>query len=356
MDFSNLDSEPFVWTDFSYDKVYTSRYGDIAPNEQSYQQHKDNYRQQRDAFLADPRALPELEAWRKRDNDYDYQLLYEYNVHNAPHLILSESEHSYIIGNKASYDGRQYPLPPNAKRPEGQGYCHTLVIPKTRIYNVVDPLATENDCFVLKELYEHFQRFWLANSSINRRLILHRARKALDERDTALVNGKTPRPPEYTDSVRNAIFADFERMQYDFQVLKISDFLFGFHVFPDNSIGHLHMHVFPHNSRFREYSTRTYDHKTVPLQAILDVEAEDASSVNGLYAHNGGEASSYEVGGPSWGLSPNGEGSSNWNAASMLDAPFEAEASEEMPSGAIQWNSGTSSPDIYIPGSFPMNR
>ncbi|KAL8865301.1 MAG: hypothetical protein Q9198_009387, partial [Flavoplaca austrocitrina] len=280
----------------------------------------------------------------------------EYNVHNASHLILSESEHSYIIGNKASYDGRQYPLPPNAKRPEGQGYCHTLVIPKTRIYNVVDPLATENDCFVLKDLYEHFQRFWLANSSINRRLILHRARKVLDERDTALVNGKTPRPPEYTDSVRNAIFTDFDRMQYEFQVLKISDFLFGFHVFPDNSIGHLHMHVFPHNSRFREYSTKTYDHKTVPLQAILEVEAEDASSVNGLYAHNGGEASSYGVGGPSWGLSSNGEGSANWNAASMLDAPFEAEVSDELPSGTDQWNSGTSSPDIYIPGSFPVNR
>ncbi|KAL9626365.1 MAG: hypothetical protein Q9204_007362 [Flavoplaca sp. TL-2023a] len=174
MAFFNPCFDPFVWTDFSYDKVYTSRYGDIAPNEQCYQQHKDNYRHQRDAFLADPRALPELEAWRKRDNDYDYQLLYvylfrqtshhkpvftpdepsncrttvgrhsfrkarldqgveEYNVHNASHLILSESEHSYIIGNKASYDGRQYPLPPNAKRPEGQddSYSTAPVKPST---------------------------------------------------------------------------------------------------------------------------------------------------------------------------------------------------------------------------------
>lgn len=56
------------------------------------------------------------------------------------------------------------------------------------------------------------------------------------------------------------------------------DFIFGFHVFPENTIGHLHMHVFPHDNDFREYSTRDYDYKTVPLQAILDAEGEDQSA------------------------------------------------------------------------------
>ena len=101
MAFSNFDYEPFVWTDFSYDKVYTSRYGDIAPNEQCYQQHKENYRQQRDAFLADPRALPELDAWRKRDNDYGYQLLYVYlfrpTSHHKP--VFTPAKPSNCRGN-----------------------------------------------------------------------------------------------------------------------------------------------------------------------------------------------------------------------------------------------------------------
>lgn len=65
-------------------------------------------------------------------------------------------------------------------------------------------------------------------------------------------------------------------MKSEFLGLKAeSDFLLGFHVFPENSIGHLHMHVFPHRDYFREFSTKDYDYKTVPLQAILDVEKEE---------------------------------------------------------------------------------
>lgn len=30
------------------------------------------------------------------------------------------------------------------------------------------------------------------------------------------------------------------------------DFVYGFHVFPDNSIGHLQLHVFPHDDPFRQ--------------------------------------------------------------------------------------------------------
>ncbi|KAI4243659.1 MAG: hypothetical protein L6R42_010691, partial [Xanthoria sp. 1 TBL-2021] len=281
------------------------RLGTIVPNQQRYNEHKDAYRRQRNHFRSNPRALLELEAWRKCDNNYDYQLLNqggkafvpaslvggglsgyapwakadtffsEYELHYPSSLILSESDHSYIIGNKASYDGRQYPLALTEKRPEGQGYCHTLVIPKTRIYNVVDPLATENHCFVLKELRDHFFKFW--SNEINRDAVLARARKALEERESALVH-KGPRHPQYTQSVSNAVFSDFERMKSVFRLLKAEDFVLGFHVFPENSIGHLHMHVFPHDNYFREHSTKDYDYKTVPLQAILDVEEEDEAT------------------------------------------------------------------------------
>ncbi|KAI4270178.1 MAG: hypothetical protein LQ337_006837 [Flavoplaca oasis] len=243
-----------------------------------------------------------------------------------------------------------------AKRPEGQGYCHTLVIPKPRIYNVVDPLATRNDCSVLKELCEHFKNFWTSSGKIKRRLMLQRARRALDERDAELVSVPIRRPPEYTELVRKAVFADFERMQSDFLALNVEDFLFGFHVFPDNSIGHLHMHVFPHDSRFREHSTKTYDYKTVPLQAILDVEAEDASPANGVHVDKGVEASAHETVDLTRVASSNGEGSSNLDAASMLDTPSEREESEDPPIGAVQLNNGTSSPDTFISGFVPVNR
>lgn len=105
--------------------------------------------------------------------------------------------------------------------------------------------------------------------------MLARAHAALKERESALID-KGPRPTEYTDAVNKAVFLKFQRMISVFKQLKAEeDFIFGFHVFPDNTIGHLHMHVFPHDNSFREYSTKIYDHKTVPLQAILDVEDED---------------------------------------------------------------------------------
>ncbi|KAL8783476.1 MAG: hypothetical protein Q9213_004613 [Squamulea squamosa] len=293
-----------------YETVYLTRYGSVAPTEERYQEHKKHYRRQRDTFRSDPRALPELEAWRKRDTTMSYQLLNfsgkafvpsalvgrdcpphqpfgkadtffsEYALHNDESLILSESNHSYIIGNLASYDARQYPLAPTEKRPEGQGYCHTLVIPKARIYNVVDPAATDEHCFILQELRIHFLQFWATD--YGKQAILSRAKKALDDRDRTLLNpppgdGRGQRPPEYTMAVRGAVFADFERLQREFIRLKgEEDFLFGFHVFPDNSIGHLHMHVFPHDNSFRVHSTKDYDYKTIPLQAILDVEEEDS--------------------------------------------------------------------------------
>ncbi|KAL8726833.1 MAG: hypothetical protein Q9166_006449 [cf. Caloplaca sp. 2 TL-2023] len=269
-----------LWETVSY-----LRYGRIAPTEEAFQACKDHYRQRRDNFRLDPRSASELLAWKRGVDDYDYQLLYlpysksgtffsEYAIHNPPSLILSETSHSYIIGNTASYDGRQYPLAPTGKRPEGQGYCHTLVIPKTRIYNVVDPDATTSTCFILKEMCTHFLRFWATEEG--KLAILTRARKAIEDRDNALINGNSERPSEYDNLTRNAVFKDFERKQHEFMRLRgEDDFLFGFHVFPENSIGHLHMHVFPHDNSFREWSTKDYDYKTVPLQAILEVEEED---------------------------------------------------------------------------------
>ena len=52
------------------------------------------------------------------------------------------------------------------------------------------------------------------------------------------------------------------------------DFEFGFHAWPDSSVGHLHMHVFPKRNSLRQFSTREHDWKTIPLKAVLEAEAE----------------------------------------------------------------------------------
>ncbi|KAL8798802.1 MAG: hypothetical protein Q9182_006374 [Xanthomendoza sp. 2 TL-2023] len=254
--------------------TYLARYGIVAPNKDRFDEHKAQYRRHRDDFRAHPRSLLELAAWKRADDSSDYQLfpsLAEYALHNPKGLILSKSDYSYIIGNMASYDSRQYPLALHQKRPEGQGFCHTLVIPRDRVFNVVDPDATANDCSLLKEMYSHFTSF--LSSDGGKETLLRRARQALLTQDAKLLESNDS---AYTTAVRNAVFADFAASSSEFMKLEPEDFIYGFHVFPDNSIGHLHMHVFPSRDSLRQWSTKSYDHKTVPLQAILEVEKEDA--------------------------------------------------------------------------------
>ncbi|KAL8683544.1 MAG: hypothetical protein Q9186_000456 [Xanthomendoza sp. 1 TL-2023] len=272
--------------------MYHVKYGTVAPTKERFEEHKAQYRRQRDTFRADPRSSVELSAWKRVDNGFNYQLLNqsgkafvppalvgkqyqasdtffsEYALHNPSSLILSSSTHSYIIGNMASYDGRQYPLAPTEKRPEGQGFCHTLVIPRERVYNVVDPDATANDCFLLKEMRAHFIRFMSTDGG--KAALLARAKKALTDQDRKLTFAKDN--DAYTSEIRQAVYADFDVGSRIFMKLKQDDFIFGFHVFPENSIGHLHMHVFPSWEALREWSTRDYDYKTVPFEAIMEVE------------------------------------------------------------------------------------
>ncbi|KAL8833623.1 MAG: hypothetical protein Q9170_004171 [Blastenia crenularia] len=283
--------------------MYKERYGDIAPTESRFEELKHHYRKLRDNFRNHPRSSIELDAWKRQDNDFDYELLNgnkksfvpagligkgapgsipwaktdtffsEYAKHNPLDFILSESAYSYIIGNLASYDGRQYPEAPTGKRPEGQGFCHSLVIPKERVYNVVDPDATANNCFLLHEMQSHFVRFW--NHEGGKAKILARTKRAMDDQDKKLLSAESSSP--IYERVRDDVFDKFEATKPTFTSLEPEkdDFLFGFHVFPENSIGHLHMHVFPHREEMREFSTKEYDYKTVPLQAILEVERED---------------------------------------------------------------------------------
>ncbi|KAL8660293.1 MAG: hypothetical protein Q9202_006704 [Teloschistes flavicans] len=262
--------------------MFRQRFGNIAASKEQFERLKDHYKKQRDEFRNDPRSAPELEAWRKQDNDFAYNLLngtqksFEYADHNPREFILSESSLSYIIGNLASYDSRQYPLSPNDKRPEGQGFCHTLVISKARVYNVVDPDATANKCSLLKEMHDHFVTFWQHDQGKEK--ILARAKRAVDDQDKKLRDAPSPSSNSqstgsvYDDATRSSVFAQFNQLKDAFKKLQAKDFVFAFHVFPDNSIGHLHMHVFPHDEAFREFSTHVYDWKTVPLQAVLEVE------------------------------------------------------------------------------------
>ena len=198
--------------------------------------------------------------------------LQEFESHNSSSLILSESEDSYIIGNLASYDKRQYPeFKPGEHTPEGQGFGHCLVISRKRIFNIVDPDATANHSALLKEMQQHFTAFWKAEDGSIK--LLKRVRSTFDEQNTKLAPpGKDDKSCE---SLLSMLVKDFNVLSEKFLRCKPDDFEFAFHAYPSNSVGHLHMHVFPKDGNLRKFSTKNHDWKTIPIEAVWEVEEED---------------------------------------------------------------------------------
>lgn len=191
-------------------------------------------------------------------------------------MILSQTEKSFIIGNLASYDKRQYPAwldiknQPGVNTPEGQAFGHTLVIPRKRIFNVVDPEATAGNSAILREMKEHFIKFW--NSPGGKEKVIQRAKKAFDEQ-----NSKLERKNETLyQQILPPILNYFNESSATFRNLTPKDFVFALHPWPDCSVGHLHMHIFPRLADLRKFSTRKHDWKTISIKSVLAAEEEDS--------------------------------------------------------------------------------
>ncbi len=182
--------------------------------------------------------------------------------------------------NKESYDTRQYPIWANDKyipgenTPEGQAFAHILVIPKKRIFNIVDPDATANGGELLKAMRDHFVSFWTKFDGLKKdrgpEKILKRVKVVIQERNDIL--GCKQQDLDLYNTLVGEVRSTYEEMSKKYATLKVKDFMFAFHPFPQCSVGHLHMHVFPKDDTFRKYSTTRHDKKTIPLDVILKVE------------------------------------------------------------------------------------
>lgn len=186
---------------------------------------------------------------------------------------MSESADSYVIGNKASYDERQYPAWFDTKysrsNPCGQAFGHTLVLSRRRVFNVVDPDATANNCALLREMRVHFLRLW----NNDRERVIRRVRLGFDQQNQKLASKEGTF--ELYRSLLPRLEADYEKLVTRFRALNDDDFVFAFHAYPDNSIGHLHMHVFPRDDSLRQFSTKKHDWKTISVASVLEAEGKD---------------------------------------------------------------------------------
>ena len=116
---------------------------------------------------------------------------------------------------------------------------------------------------------DHFITFWTSAEGPPK--LLERVRSAFDEQNLKLKSSDGIIPREDVEVLKG----DFEVLSRSFMKCKPDDFEFAFHPYPDISVGHLHMHVFPKKGDLRKFSTKTHDWKTIPIEAVLEVEEED---------------------------------------------------------------------------------
>ena len=122
---------------------------------------------------------------------------------------------------------------------------------------------------------EHFITFWKNEDGSPK--LLKRVRSTFEEQNTKLE--KNDRNARSRKNLLHTLTKDFDVLSKIFLRCEPDDFEFAFHAYPANSVGHLHMHVFPKNGDLRKFSTKSHDWKTIPIEAVLEVEEEDARGV-----------------------------------------------------------------------------
>lgn len=165
---------------------------------------------------------------------------------------FAESDRALLIGNRASFDIAQYDAPAKA----GMSAVHLLCIPKARIFNGVslDPRTLP----IIDHMAQLFYTAWARPET--RRAILRHQRETIDRQNQAV-----PDTQAYVAAVQH--WRELENMV---DKLGPRDFQFGLHLWPDHSVGHLHLHVIAAPYACRKYSTSYHDLKTKDAFEVCD--------------------------------------------------------------------------------------
>ncbi|KAI2468184.1 hypothetical protein F4781DRAFT_432604 [Annulohypoxylon bovei var. microspora] len=164
--------------------------------------------------------------------------------------VLASSKNAHLIGNHSSFDVAQYRDSPGRA---GMSMIHILGIPKENIFNGVS--LDRSNVYLIDEMIACFRSSW-TSPDFRRKVLLHQ-KKAIDNAD------------KDADAYKIAMVhcQALERMIDD---LTVDDFTFGLHLWPDHSVGHLHMHIIATPPWCRQHSTFVHDDKTKDALEVRD--------------------------------------------------------------------------------------
>ncbi|OTB02188.1 hypothetical protein M426DRAFT_24946 [Hypoxylon sp. CI-4A] len=222
-------------------------------------------KRQYDQFQSDATAVADAQAYLSKTPDHRYALTDPKGVKKTTPFtdfkgpVYAENDSAKIIGNRSSFFKDQYPETP-AKA--GMSMIHILAIPKARIFNGVS--LDKDTVGIIDEMVALFEASW-AEESFRLNILQHQ----LDAIKTAWNENQDPLEPQHRVSYQRAISAykELKRMIHD---LTVEDFTYGLHLWPDHSVGHLHMHIMATPAKCLQYSTREHDQKTKDAAEVRD--------------------------------------------------------------------------------------
>ncbi|KAI0021831.1 hypothetical protein F4780DRAFT_778352 [Xylariomycetidae sp. FL0641] len=167
--------------------------------------------------------------------------------------VFSESPQALLIGNRSSFDVGQYKDNPARA---GMSMIHLLCIPKAGIYNGVS--LSHDNVAILEHMADLFRLAW-SQPHIRQNVLRHQL-LAIERQNTAEPDAKAHR----------RALEHYQALAKKIDRITIGDFGFGLHLYPDHSVGHLHMHIVAMPYAYRKYSTSCHDEKTKDAFEVRD--------------------------------------------------------------------------------------
>lgn len=185
---------------------------------------------------------------------------------------LAHNEEAMIIGNSASFSVAQYQGHPERA---GMSVMHLLGIPKRAIFNGVS--LNHHNIDIIDDMIALFKASW-KTKTFREEAITHQA-EVIRRRVHHQINllGKEREAHNDSEAMRHEIEEGGKTAEMQLDQLrdcihntKPDDFQFGLHLWSDQSIGHLHLHIIAAPKHLRQFSSTENDDKTVDALEVRD--------------------------------------------------------------------------------------
>ncbi|KAI1341271.1 hypothetical protein F5Y15DRAFT_414387 [Xylariaceae sp. FL0016] len=216
-------------------------------------------------FWSQPSARDDVSAYRRADASHPYPAVggtpAKWLAASTPFThwagpCLAASDAALLIGNRASFDVAQYRHHHDGPAGAGMSMVHLLCIPRAGLFNGV--ALDRASAPIIDHMVELFRAAWVQPAA--RRAVLRHQREAIGRRHRAAPDAAAYR----------AAVAHWRELEGMIDALSPSDFAFGLHLWPDQSVGHLHLHVIAAPLACRKYSTSRHDEKTKDAFEVRD--------------------------------------------------------------------------------------